>query len=385
MKQINNKNITEEFNFDVFSNWFFDEKYRIGWEQLIANHYQANIFLTIEWLELWWKTYAQKSDTLRLVFIQKHGAVIAVAPFYQKEGKELRFIGTGEPEKAEVASEYLDVLIEDKYKDIAIKILSSYLQDELNRTNSFEFNNILVKSHIFDIAKAMRKTSWQTKNIVGLRFIIDLPDSFPKYLQTVDKSMKSQLLRKKKKFEKMGGVIKRISNEKELTESFEHLTALHSQRWNIMGLEGAFSDNRFITFHIEFMRLMLKKDQLSLTSLMINNEVIAVIYNMKYRDTRFFYQMGANLNFRPNISAGSLLHLYEIQDSIEQGEKHYDFMKGARENSYKKNFIKSSQNVLHITIYKKGVENLSQLVKCAVLSIKHKIIKCLNIYLNLKK
>jgi len=385
MKQINNKNITEEFNFEIFSNWFFDKKYRIGWEEMIANHYQANIFLTIEWLELWWKTYAQKSDVLKLIFIQKKGVIIAVAPFYQKGGKELRFIGTGELERAEVASEFLDILIDDKYKSIAIKLLSSYLEGELKRTLSFEFNNVLITSNIYDVTKAMKKTSWQTNKTTGLRFIIDLPSTFQEYIQSIDKSMKSQLLRKKKKFEKLGGEIKRISNEKELIESFENLKALHSQRWNKRGLEGAFSDKRFITFHIEFMRFMLKKDQLSLTSLMINKEVIAVIYNMKYRDTRFFYQMGANLNFRPNISAGSLLHLYEIQDSIDQGENYYDFMKGARDNSYKTNFIKSSQEVLHISIYKKGFANLLQLVKYDVLSIKHKIIKCLNIYLNLKK
>ena len=116
MKQINNKNITEEFNFDVCSNWIFDNKYRIGWNELVDNHYQANIFLTIEWLELWWNTFAQKSDVLKLVFIHQRDELIAIAPFYQKAGKELRFIGTGEAEEAEVASEFLDILINNEYE-----------------------------------------------------------------------------------------------------------------------------------------------------------------------------------------------------------------------------------------------------------------------------
>jgi|GEM_PF-1224958 len=385
MKQINNKNITEEFNFDVCSNWIFDNKYRIGWNELVDNHYQANIFLTIEWLELWWNTFAQKSDVLKLVFIHQRDELIAIAPFYQKAGKELRFIGTGEAEEAEVASEFLDILINNEYKQSAIELVTLYLQGELKRTGSFQFNNILKSSYIYDVIKAMSATCWQTEKTVGVRFLVNLPNSFQEYLQVIDKSMKSQLLRKKKRFEKLGGEVKRISNEKELIASFEHLRELHCQRWHKSGLAGAFSDPRFIAFHLNFMRSMLIKGQLSLTSLIINNEVIAVIYNMKYRGTRFFYQMGANLGFRPNISAGSLLHLYEIQNSIEQKEKHYDFMKGSIVNSYKATFSKPSQDVLHITIYKKGVRNLLQLLKYGAQSIKNKISKCLNTHLKLKK
>lgn len=377
MNQINNKNMAEEFHINVFSHWHFNVKFRKGWQHLAANHHRPNIFLTIEWLELWWEVYAKKVDVLKLVFIHNNSDVIAIAPFYQKAGKELRFVGTGEPESAEVASEFLDVLIDVRYKNNAAKLLKSYLQNEITNSKLLEFNNILLSSNIYSIVETLKLVSWQVKKLSGIRYFITLPKTILEYYQAIDKSIKSQLLRKKKKFEKLGGSVKRIKNIEELEESFEDLKMLHCQRWQKSGLIGAFGDQRFNIFHLEFMRLMLAKGQLSLTSLIIDNRVIAVIYNIKYRDTRFFYQIGANLTFRPNISAGSLIHLYEIQDSIETGENYYDFMKGAISNSYKESFSNSSEKVFNLSIYKKGFDNFLQLLKYYVLSAKNKIIKCI--------
>lgn len=373
MKQINHKKIDEEFDLLVLTDWPCDQKIKQDWEQLANNQPVVNVFITIEWLQLWWQTFASHNDLLHIIIIMKQGITICIAPFYLKEGRELRFIGTGEDEKAEVVSEFLDILIYEKHINSILKILAKHLGAELEHANSIEFNNILTSSHTFVLAKMVKNHFWQKIQLTGLRYIIDLPNEYQTYLDSLSKPFRNQTLRKKRKFEKLGGQIKRVTHKPELVEYFDILKTLHTRRWQSEGVSGAFSDVRFVNFHLQFMHYLLSKNMLSLTSLVLNDEVIAVIYNIKHQGTRQFYQMGTYIDFKPNVSAGTLLHLYEIEDSIHNGERYYDFLKGTTFNSYKNNFIQGTQQVVHLSLVKKSFGNIMPQIKFALNIIKNKI------------
>jgi CelD/BcsL family acetyltransferase involved in cellulose biosynthesis len=61
---------------------------------------------------------------------------------------------------------------------------------------------------------------------------------------------------------------------------------------------------------------------------------IAVLYNVRYHGTEYFYQGGFDVTTAATYSPGLLAHVYAIADAIEGRLQRYDFMKG-RTVSYK--------------------------------------------------
>ena len=104
-------------------------------------------------------------------------------------------------------------------------------------------------------------------------------------------------------------------------------------------------------------------------ALIINDRVRGVIYNIKYGRTRFFYQIGIDLNYKENVSLGSQLHLAEIKSAIDNHDDSYDFMKGAIVNSYKQDFANQTTEMVDIVLIKKSFAKIFHLIEWVSKSI----------------
>jgi len=361
--------INNELSIEVVTAWPLTERQIQGWHNLASTHYNPNIFLTLDWLQLWWKYFAKKNDRLHIVFISISNNIVGLCPFYLQNEKILRFIGTGEPVASEVCSEYLDVLIDKSNQTMVLNVIEQQLAGLTKRVNRVHFNNVLKGSYILTIANKLKKQCFIKERCVGLRYSVVLPKCYQEYTASLSKKFIGQMQRKQRKLSKLQGTFVEVNNKADLNLYFHHLQQLHNDRWSKKELAGAFSEELFINFHQKFTQLLLSKNQLSMKALIIEDRVMGVIYNFKYCGTRFFYQIGIDMNYKQNVSLGSQLHLAEIKSAISNNDDAYDFMKGTIVNSYKTNFANKTTEMVDILLIKKSFSKVFHLLEWLTKSI----------------
>ncbi|MCI2282224.1 GNAT family N-acetyltransferase [Colwellia sp. MSW7] len=356
-------NLDNEILVEVVTAWGLSDKQIAAWHSLSENHYNPNIFLTLEWLKLWWEIFHLSSDLLQIVFISVSDRIVAICPLYIQAGKTLRFIGTGEDEECEVCSEYLDLLVEKGNTSFAIDIISQQISSLLNSVSRIEFNNVLKEGHILSVVERLGQSCFIKKQCMGVRYSINLSDNYLEYTSSLSKNFIAQAQRKERKFNKQLGKVVEVKNLNELDNIFNHLELLHNRRWNKKGFSGAFKAEKFVYFHKKYTEFLLLNNQLSMKALVVNERIVGVIYNIKYCGRRFFYQIGIDTNHKDNFSPGTLLHLNEIKTSIDEEEVLYDFMKGDLYRSYKENFSNVKEEMFNVILLKKSITNSLTLLK----------------------
>lgn len=336
---------------------------REDWVELTSKDSKSNLFLDFEWLYSWWTTFATANDKLHIITIHKK-SLIAIAPLYIKNDETIRFLGTGEAEEEEVATEYLDVISIGQDEIILPYLVQHLLGMSHQLSCNIEFNNYLQSSRVSKIAFSLSPFFFKQHQEAGLRYLVQLPSSHEAYSSMLSSSFAKKLKRNNRKlFNKLGGSFSKVSTHEELQIAFEELIALHQSRWSKKSKPGVFSNEKFKKFHIRYSKLMLEKKRLSLFVLRSNNEILAVNYSIDFKNTRYFYQIGIHDSFQPNISPGNLIHYEAIKHAIDNGMAAYDFMKGQVNNSYKNSFANHKEKMNNTLFVKRRFRNILCVVK----------------------
>ncbi|WP_171022294.1 GNAT family N-acetyltransferase [Thalassotalea litorea] len=332
-----------------------------------------SFFLDFNWLNIWWHTYAEPEDHLYIILLYEHDTLLAIAPFYIKDDT-LRLLGTGEAEHEEVASEYLDILCAPKHYQRVSDCLADTLMDCLFASqNSVQpycqkpetpvshivLDNYLQNSCLMLFAKRISRFFFHSSRCVGKAYSCQLPADNEQYQQQLSPSFRKKMNRHKKQWqEQLQGEFKSYRYLSDFDEGLSHLTSLHQRRWQAQGKKGVFSAQRFTEFHKRFMEQALRRNWLELWVLFARGKAISAIYAINYNETCYFYQSGLDTDFKPNLSPGFLSHFLLIEHCIKRQLKHYDFMKGAQENSYKQHFANINRDLYRSQLAIKKASNL---------------------------
>lgn len=312
--------------------------YREEWNRLLDNASQRSICLRWEWLHTWWTIFSDCGIALQVILVREEERIVGMAPlFYQVEKKfgiipvrTLRFLGTGEPEWEEVASEYLDIVAHAGYETRVVQAVWTHLRQQ--RTwDQIVFNDVLENSLIVTTLAPMAAAEHLPVmlNDVGIRYYVGLPRTWDAYIGMLEAGAAKRLPYKRRKFERAGRVAdKKITDSAELDKAFDELIRLHTARWKARGHDGVFASARFTDFHRKIARLLLPLGMLNIRLLSLDEVNIAVLYNFRFAGTDYFYQGGFDMESAAKHSPGILAHVYAIDGALGDGLQYYDFMKG---------------------------------------------------------
>ena len=339
------------------------------WTSLLDECYHLSFFLTWQWLNLWWQTYALPSDQLKIIVIKKHGAIIAIIPLYIQNKATLRFIGTGENEADEVATEYLDIICHLDNQKIVIEALKRELAN--TPVQRIIFNNYLAHSSIAQLSKAISEKYWHNIYLSGAKYSADLSSAENDLEKIIDKSLLKKLNRAKRKFQhELRGSHLSFNTTEKFLEGYSSLKHLHELRWQKQQQQGVFASNKFEKFHQQFCQYAIAKGWLKLNILAVGERDICAVYCISFQQKTYFYQSGIDDEFKPNISPGLLMHLLQIELCIEEKQTSYDFMKGKLHNSYKEKMSNQKVLMYHAEFVKKAPTNVINMLKFCIKKIK---------------
>lgn len=320
---------------------------RDEWNRLLDASRAPALCLRWEWLSTWWDVYRDSGMSPRVLLVRDGGRLVGLAPFYLRVEpcsglsgvRTLRFLGTGEPEHEEVASEYLDIIAHKGYEGRVARAVWEHLRHR-EAWDRLVFNDVLEDSLILTSLRRTLAPAGVGMDLerVGVRYSIRLPATWQEYIAMLDEGAARRLPYKRRKIERAGRVeYRRVSAPEDLDRAFEELIRLHALRWQAQGREGVFASPRFTEFHRRLARILLPQGMLGLGLLSLDGTNIAAHYNLRYAGTEYFYQGGNDVGRASRYSPGVVAHVRAIESAILDGLGRYDFMKGGTA-SYKSEF-----------------------------------------------
>ena len=315
---------------------------RAEWDALQATSVESSVFMSWAWHFTWWTVFGGQVNQLCILCVRDKHQLVAVLPLYVRNNawphrSQVMFLGTGEGETDEVATEYLDILVNPKYVHSATEQTLSFLKSHFRKKR-------LVLQHMLNdsvLVEALRnkRSPWTTKERdVGYRYRIDLQqhtESIPMQASRV-KRVKRSL----RAVERDGGFSQvSISSITEAAITLEDVCFLSNQRQSHLGRgKSAFESPRFNEFHHRLLPLLYQTCAADVHNFFKDRELVASLYCFYDKFSCHYYQSGFDQSFANRYMPLTVAHLMEIERNRAAGRRYYDFMRGDA-NSYKNDFI----------------------------------------------
>ncbi len=307
-----------------------------------------------DWLEAWWRNYSAEPDgtptgrhDLYVLAVQDdQNNLIGIAPWYRlctrSGSRVIRFLGDGE-----VCSDYLSVLCRDEHSIAVTKELANWLKDanqrhgaanQADRTDDdrwdrLDFVGVDAADAVFNCLLAQLR---EAGNLVHFcpamnTWRLDLPPTWDEFLSRLSKQHRNRLRRADRTYFQTGQVqVKRVDSADNWSEFFEILLDLHGRRWNNKGLPGVFASPRFAAFHREISANWSASRLATLAWLEMDDKPLAVEYRLHGDGVMYAYQSGMDTE-RLDVRPGELANMWAVRNALEQGQHHYDFLRGDEE------------------------------------------------------
>ncbi len=340
------------------------------WTSLLERTRAASIFHTWEWLFQWWTTFGEE-HILRIFCVRDSERCLqGIWPLYERvtasgitSRRRLEYLGTGEPEAEEVATEYADILAERDAERAVVQSLWQYIAsttwDQIYMPKTLS-NSCIVEVLLPLIAETTGINV--TKAPVGARYFIQLPKSWDEYLERLGKRKRKRIQNYRRRLVREGGFAQRLVTESnDVVTALDTLAELHEVRWSSRGKCGAFESARFREFHRAISQELLPSGRLDLRLWRYADKDVAALYGFRWDNTLSYYQSGFDTSATGSVSLGLMAVMDTIEWAIDHGYERFDFM-GGGDTSYKEDYECETVSMLDVTLYNTTIRGLFHFV-----------------------
>jgi CelD/BcsL family acetyltransferase involved in cellulose biosynthesis len=304
------------------------------WSALLHRGAVDTLFLTPQWQALWWKHFGAGLDLRLLLARDGAGTLLGIAPLYAmvRDGQTLlQFVGGVD------ISDYLDFIVVQGREEEVYRAFMHYLRDQAPPWDILDLHCLPghspTRAGILCRACAECCSEDVQAQQEEAAPYIPLPGDWEAYLETLDKKQRHEVRRKMRRAEAEAKVRwYRVQDGATLAEEVAHFLALHRAShpdkdvFMTPQMEGFFRDMASVTWEAGW---------LNLYNLWLNGRPAATMWCFDYGGDLLVYNSGYDPTCRPELSSGSVLLSYCIQDAIARGKKRFDFLRGGEVYKYR--------------------------------------------------
>ena len=321
------------------------------WNTLLQHGTADTPFLTHEWQSCWWDCLCE--GELRVMTVRDSGALIGLAPLFHvsrpfKDGEPprrlLRLIGGTE------TSDYLDLIAaRGREREVFNAMLGALQQsdewDVLDLYNVPEASS--TRALLPELAARRGWKLTDEKQVVCP--VIRLPSSFDAYLNSLDKKERHELRRKLRRAEGIEGLswyaITGEDREHDLDQAIDDFIEL---MMNSRLDKSEFMTDSMRCFFHKVIQAAHSAGFLHLSFLEVDGVKAAAYLCFDYAGRRLVFNSGLDTTQFQSLSAGNVLAAYLIEQSIQLGQREFDFLRGDEE--YKHRLGGQDTFVYHVAV-----------------------------------
>ncbi|MBI5669931.1 MAG: GNAT family N-acetyltransferase [Chloroflexi bacterium] len=307
---------------------------RLEWNDLLRRSASDRIFSTWEWQSTWWDAY-QPGQLWVVACRDEHNRLIGLAPWFIENhatlGRVVRSIGCVE------VTDYLDVIVDEGYVEPVLHCLAAFLQEHREQYDVVDLCNLpetstgyryfpeVLRQHRFEVTVKQQEVCP----------VIELPDTWDGYLETLDKKQRHEIRRKLRRAEADADtldwyIVNDTHNLDEETNRFLKLmSASHQEK------AGFLADPQNVDFFHKLVPVIYRNGWLQLSFLRVNGKAAATYLNFVYKGQVLVYNSGLLPGEYGHLSPGIVLLAYNIRHAIENGCAVFDFLRGNETYKYR--------------------------------------------------
>lgn len=308
---------------------------RTEWDALLPQTATNEVFLTWEWQDAWWRAY-QPGELFVIAGRNEQNQLVALAPWFidltNPDERVVRPIGCVE------VTDYLDVIVHSEQRRTFFNALAEFLIEHKTRFDRINLCNLHGDSPTAtELAEVLRANNFSvTLRNQEVCPIIALPNTFDKYLESLDKKNRHEARRKMRRAEGDEGnrvnwyvVGEQHDLQAELDKFLRLMAASHPSKAEFL------ADEKNAAFFKLVMPRMAACGWLQLSFLTVNDDPAATYLNFDYGGKIQVYNSGLVAETYSYLSPGIVLLLYNIQHAITLGRREFDFLRGNEEYKYR--------------------------------------------------
>ncbi len=306
--------VTQE-SFDSLTSYWTDSSHRLKW---------GSVFVLPPWLEVWWQAF-QTGSRLCLSAVRQEAEIIGIAPLHVKEGKAA-FIGSAD------VCDYLDFIIAPGQEEGFFNaLLDDLLKQDINQLNLDSLRpDSTALVYLVEIARRRGYLVQTAQEDISLT--MELPPTWEDYLASLAKKQRHEVRRKLRRLQEADNVrydYLRVEppGVARLTDTFLDIFSRSRQ------YKADFMTERMAGFFHSLALAMAGAGILRYGVLELDAIPVAMIMAFDYSETMYLYN-SAFLPGYDSLSVGLLSKILGIQESINAGLKHWDFLKGTEDYKY---------------------------------------------------
>lgn len=323
------------------------------WNELLAASRSNSVFLTWDWIELWWKTYGGSLEPLVLL-AEDEGRWIGIAPLMTAPhpgpgGRHLRtleFLGQG----GDTLSEYLDFIVAPGHEAAVAAAFADHLAGPLRgQWDAMLLQRVLKDSP--NVAPFMARFAEHGIDVTPRTETpspyVQLPATMEALLASKSGNFRYQYQRSRKRLDSLGGVrLLQAGRDLPVAEALRVVASLNVARWQELG--SSFKTERYSQFHGALAERFAERGWLWLYVLALNDEPIAARYDYVYGGKVWCMQGGWKPE-RQNLNPGTVMTGEVIAWAIKQGLREYDFLGG--EDHYKRRWADGERTLVDLEAF----------------------------------
>ncbi len=302
---------------------------RLGdeWDALAGRGMTDTPFQTWAYQRAWWR-HLGPGDLHTIAVRRETGGLAGIASLYVVDGV-IYFNGCVEE------TDYLDLIAPAADAAAVWAAVMDCLHSEaFPAWQGMDLCNVPAESPtrtILPQLAASRGLSFSTQ-VHEVCPVIELPDSFDAYLESLDKKQRHELRRKLRRAEGAEVDVYTVGVNADLTAEVDDFLALlqkstpEKQAW--------LNEARRAVFQ-EAAAAGMAANTLQLLFLSIEGQKAAALFNFAYKNRIWVYNSGLDPNNFSWLSAGVVLTARAIEQAIAQGFSTFDFLRGSEEYKYR--------------------------------------------------
>ena len=322
-----------------------------AWERLLARSDADALFLSWQWLTLWWQCFGEAlSAAADILAFYRGGELIGAAPFYRRRvirgsvvpACSVQLIGLSWRDPGAMISEYLDVVAAAQDADAVRRACAQVLMQE--RAWSEWVIGFTPASRQWCEAfslpdSAQRRYIRELDGMVSYQ--ADLSGGFAAYLRMLGQSTRRSLFGLRRRLAAAGEVGVELLPPEQIERGLGELNRLHQLRWQQPAFSGA-----ALEFHTRLARQLAGRGELALSRLTVGGEVVSVLYDIRKGTRQYNISLGFNPAFSSKVSLGLAHFGYAMEAAAERQVATYDFLAGSGQHSdYKRHLSQTHRSL----------------------------------------
>lgn len=313
------------------------------WDTLAGQGMTNTPFQILAYQQAWWRHLQPPDANLQTIIVRKpEGQLAAIACLYVTPEGVVHFNGCIEE------TDYLDLICKPEDAEAAwTAVLDVLCSSQFPAWTALELCNIPAASPsraiLSKLAQANGLAIEETMSEVCP--IIQLPATFDDYLESMDSKQRREVSRKLRRAEAAGVTIHVVGLEDDLEHEVNAFLELlqkstfEKRDWLTAGRRAAFHETAQAALASGTLQLMFAE---------VNGQKAATLFNFDYQNRIWVYNSGLDPSAFGALSLGVVLTAKTIEQAIENGRSHFDFLRG--NETYKYRFGAKDTEIYRITI-----------------------------------